>query len=150
MMYVIPHQNAAFYLAHEFGHQLGLPHQSTTPCFTESYMSVMTESHTVSFEQARWTKCENAWINEHICQFSCLFNKPAGYQLIRNKFSTMPGERMKNDQQAKMAERSADDRNEATQHTYMPSDLETRCLYIRYFTGKANGGQFAIGNVRQI
>ena len=30
-MYIVPNQNAAFYLAHEFGHQLGLDHQSKGP-----------------------------------------------------------------------------------------------------------------------
>lgn len=62
----------------------------------------------------------------------------------------MPGERMKSDQQAKMAQRSADDRNEAAANTYMLSDLETRCLYLRYLTGQANGREFARRKVRQI
>ncbi|CAF3877299.1 unnamed protein product [Rotaria magnacalcarata] len=74
IMYLIPYQNAAFYLAHEFGHQLGLVHQVDTPCYTNSYMSVMTKSHTVSYEQARWSQCENKWINNNICGYGVAFN----------------------------------------------------------------------------
>ncbi|CAF4544880.1 unnamed protein product [Rotaria sp. Silwood1] len=139
IMYVLPYQNAAFYLAHEFGHQLGLNHQVDTPCFTTSYMSVMTKSHTASYEQARWTKCENNWINENICLFECLFNKPDNYQPIKNKYSTLPGKRMSNDQQAKMIEPNSRSLGEVSSFTFMPSNLASRCLYLRYYIGGSNG-----------
>ena len=57
---------------------------------------------------------------------------------------------MKSDQQAKMAQRTPDERNEVAAHTYMRSDLETRCLYLRYLTGEANGRKFARRKVRQV
>jgi hypothetical protein len=141
IMYILPYQNAAFYLAHEFGHQLGLVHQEDSPCYTNSYMSVMTKSHTASYEQARWSKCENDWINKHICQFECLFNKPNNYQPIHNKYSTMPGKRMNNDQQAKMIEPNQQSIGEVSTFTYMPSDSTSRCLYFRYYIGGLNGGK---------
>ncbi|CAF2818352.1 unnamed protein product [Rotaria sp. Silwood2] len=139
IMYVLPYQNAAFYLAHEFGHQLGLNHQVDTACFTTSYMSVMTKSHTASYEQARWTKCENNWINENICLFECLFNKPDNYQPIKNKYSTLPGKRMNNNQQAKMIEPNLQSLGEVSSFTFMPSDVASRCLYLRYYIGGSNG-----------
>ncbi|CAF0814562.1 unnamed protein product [Rotaria sordida] len=139
IMYILPYQNAAFYLAHEFGHQLGLVHQIDTPCYTTSYMSVMTKSHTASYEQAHWTKCENNWINENICQFECLFNKPDNYQPIKNKYSTLPGKRMNNDQQAKMIEPNSQCLGEVSSFTFMSSDVASRCLYLRYYIGESNG-----------
>jgi len=153
-MYILPYQNAAFYLAHEFGHQLGLVHQVDTSCYTSSYMSVMTRSHTVSYEQARWTKCENNWINSHICEFECLFNKPENYKLIKNKYSTLPGKQMSNDQQAKMIEPNEQFMGEMKAFTYMPTDSLSRCLYFRSYTGESNGGKlFFVNskmNVRQV
>ncbi len=143
-MYILPYQNAAFYLAHEFGHQLGLIHQVDSSCYTNSYMSVMTKSHTVSYEQARWTTCENDWINNNICQFECLFNKPENYRPIKNKYSTLPGKRMKNDQQAKMIESNEQSIGEVSSFTYMSSDLISRCLYFRYYIGGLNGGKFLL------
>jgi hypothetical protein len=143
-MYILPYQNAAFYLAHEFGHQLGLVHQIDTSCFTKSYMSVMTKSHTASYEQARWSLCENDWINNHICQFECLFNKPDNYQSIKNKYLTLPGQRMNNDQQAKMIEPNDQGIGEVLSFTYMPSDLNSRCLYFRYYIGGSNGGKIFV------
>lgn len=140
-MYLLPYQNAAFYLAHEFGHQLGLQHQIDTPCFTKSYMSVMTRSHTASFEQARWTTCENQWINSHICEFECLFNKPDQYQPIKNKYSTLPGQSMNNNQQAKMMEPTEQAQGETLNFAYMPSESPSRCLYLRYSLGGPNGGE---------
>ena len=141
MLYLVPHQNAAFYLAHEVGHQLGLRHQIDTPCFTSSYMSVMTRSHTVSYEQARWTRCENDWINEHICQFTCLFNQPDGYQPIKSKYSTLPGQRMNNEQQAKMIEQNDKALGESGSLSFMPSDSQSRCLYLTYYTGADKTGK---------
>ena len=140
-MYLIPHQNAAFYLAHELGHQLGLQHQIDTPCFTSSYMSVMTRSHTVSYEQARWSRCENDWINEHICNFPCLFNQPDNYQPIKNKYSTLPGQRMNNEQQARMIEQNDKALGESSSLSFMPSDTPSRCLYLRYYTGPEKAGK---------
>jgi hypothetical protein len=139
-MYIVPFQNAAFYLAHELGHQLGLVHQVDSSCYTNTYMSVMTLSHTVSYDQARWTKCENAWINSNICIFECLFNKPNNYQTIKNKHSTMPGKRMNNDQQAKMMEHNSQNMGEMPSYTYMPTESASRCLYLRYYIGGSNGG----------
>ena len=138
-MYILPYQNAAFYLAHELGHQLGLVHQVDTPCYTNAYMSVMTKSHTVSYEQARWTKCENDWVNSHICEFECLFNRPENYQLIKNKYSTLPGRKMSNDQQAKMIEPNQQVIGEVKSFTYMRSELASRCLYFQSYTGESDG-----------
>ncbi|CAF1505143.1 unnamed protein product [Rotaria magnacalcarata] len=138
-MYLIPYQNAAFYLAHEFGHQLGLVHQVDTPCYTNSYMSVMTKSHTVSYEQARWSQCENKWINNNICQFDCLFNKPDNYEPIKNKYATLPGQLMNNDQQAKMIEPNKNSLGEVSSFTFMPSDVSSRCLYFRYYIDESSG-----------
>ncbi|CAF4548753.1 unnamed protein product [Rotaria socialis] len=146
IMYLIPYQNAAFYLAHEFGHQLGLVHQVDTPCYTNSYMSVMTKSHTVSYEQARWSQCENKWINNNICQFECLFNKPDNYEPIKNKYATLPGQLMNNDQQAKMIEPNKNSLGEVSSFTFMPSDVTSRCLYFRYYIGESNGGKFVLLN----
>ena len=140
-MYVLPYQNAAFYLAHELGHQLGLNHQMDGACSTKSYMSVMTNSHTASYEKARWTKCENRWINDNICQFECLFNKPNNYQPIKKKFSTLPGKRMINDQQAKMIESHQNAIGEVSSFTFMPTNSTSRCLYFRYYIGGMNGGE---------
>ncbi|CAF3675070.1 unnamed protein product [Adineta steineri] len=134
----IPYQNAGFYLAHEIGHQLGLIHQVDTTCYTTSYMTVMTRTHTASYEQARWSKCENNWINNHICEFGCLFNKPINYQPIKNKYSTMPGKRMNNDQQARMIEPNEHAMGEVVTNTYMPTNVTTRCLYFRYFIEGSN------------
>lgn len=143
-MYLLPYQNAAFYLAHEIGHQLGLVHQVDTSCATNAHMSVMTKSHTASFEQARWTTCENQWINSHICEFECLFNKPDNYQIIKNKYSTLPGERMTNDQQATMIEARPEAIGHFPQYTYMSSDIKSRCLYFRYYVGGANKGKILL------
>ena len=132
IMYVLPYQNAAFYLAHEFGHQLGLEHQVKTSCYTTSYMSVMTLAHTASYEQARWTSCDNNYINNHICEFSCLFNKPDGYQIVKNKYSTMPGSRMSNEKQAQMIAPTANAIGEVKEHIYNPTDYASRCLYFHY------------------
>ncbi|CAF0793537.1 unnamed protein product [Adineta ricciae] len=140
IMYLLPYQNAAFYLAHEIGHQLGLPHQVDTPCRTNYYMSVMTKAHTASFEQARWTKCENDMINSNICEFECLFNQPSGYQIVKNKFATKPGARMSNNQQAKMMEPNPNALGEVSAATFLPSESPSRCLYLRSSTGQPNGG----------
>jgi hypothetical protein len=140
-MYLLPYQNAAFYLAHEFGHQLGLVHQVDSSCYTKFHMSVMTNSHTASYERARWTICENNWINNNICQFECLFNKPDNYQPIKNKYSTLPGKRMNNNQQAKMIESNEQNIGEILSFTYMSSDLTSRCLYFGYYIGGLNSGE---------
>lgn len=139
IMYLLPYQNAGFYLAHELGHQLGLVHQKDTSCYTSSYMSVMTRSHTTSYEQARWTRCENDFINSHICQYDCLFNKPDNYKIVKNKYSTMPGRRMNNDQQAKMIEPAPSLNGEARDNSYRSTNIVSRCLYFQYFTDSAGG-----------
>lgn len=138
-MYILPYQNAPFYLAHEFGHQLGLEHQVKTSCYTSSHMSVMTLAHTNSYEHARWTSCDNQYINSHICEFSCLFNKPDNYKIVKNKYSTMPGSRMNNDLQAKMIEAMPTAIGLMTANTYKPTDYASRCLYFHYFTDSSGG-----------
>lgn len=131
-MYLIPAQNAALYLAHELGHQLGLKHQDETPCYTTSHMSVMTRSHTASFERARWTQCDNDFINSRICQYECLFNKPDDYKILKNKYSTMPGKRISNEQQARMVNRPPSALGEVQGNKYRPTNLVSRCLYFQY------------------
>ena len=135
IMYILPYQNAGFYLAHELGHQLGLEHQADTSCYTTSYMSVMTRSHTASYEQARWTRCENDFINSHICQYNCLFNKPDNYKIVKNKYSTMPGSRMDNNQQARMIEAADGADGEVPHYKYRETDTGSRCLYFQYEDG---------------
>lgn len=138
---MVPHQNAAFYLAHEFGHQLGLKHQVDGPCFTESQMSVMTVAHTASYERARWSSCENKWINEKICSFECLFNQPANYRPIKNKFSTLPGQTMRNEQQAKMIDMNPNGLGEASDITYRESQTTSRCLYFQYYVDPSQSSE---------
>lgn len=96
-------------------------------------MSVMTLSHTVSYEQAHWTDCENAHINTNICKFQCVFNKPDNYEIIKGKYATLPGNRMSRDQQAKLIRRSEsgtgiEERPDAKYDLDAPVD--TRCLYF--------------------
>ena len=62
----------------------------------------------------------------------------------------MPGKRMNNDQQAKLIEPNADNRGESSALTYMPSELDTRCLYFRYFTGEPNGGECRARRARRV
>lgn len=144
ILYLLPYQNAAFYLAHEMGHQLGLNHQDETPCNTDSIMSVMTRTHTTSYERARWTSCENELINNKICEFDCLFNKPDGYDINKNKYSTLPGQKMNNDQQAKMISATSDAKGENADYTYMQTDDGSRCLYFRIYTNQQTKGEFTI------
>lgn len=139
IMYLVPQQNAAFYLAHELGHQFGLAHDDETACRTTARMTVMTRSHTASYEQARWSTCENEWINEKICQFSCVFNKPEHYRPIINKVATKPGQRMSNNQQARMIEHKQNAFGEEPAYSHMPTTMDSRCLYFQHFTGAPDG-----------
>jgi hypothetical protein len=144
IMHIVPHQNAAFYLAHELGHQLGLEHQIDGPCYTDYYMSVMTRTHTVSYEQARWSQCENRQINQNICKFTCLFDKPVDYQRMVRTFDTLPGQIFKSDQQAKMIEIDGSNMGEIRSFSFMPSTAKSRCLYFRYYIDEHNNGQLFI------
>ena len=113
------------------GHQLGLVHQVNTSCFTDSMMSVLTLSHTTSYERARWTRCDNDWINKKICDFPCLFNKPDDYKINKNKYSTLPGQEMTNDQQAKIITANQQAMGENADYLYSESTVGSRCLYFQ-------------------
>lgn len=124
------------------GHQLGLPHQVNTSCYTTSIMSVMTLSHTTSYERARWTSCENDRINQLICNYDCLFNKPDGYEINKNKYSTLPGQQMTNNQQAKIISANPSAFGENMEFLHKESDYGSRCLYFHVIVKQNPEGNF--------
>ena len=138
---IFPRQTAAFDLAHAVGHQLGLLHQNDTNCRTNHLMSAMTETYPPSFENAVWTKCENDRINNFICDFPCLFNKPFYHKPIKNKYSKLPGQKVSNDQQAKLLKIGSTMYQEMTSYRYRPTNLSSRCLHFQYDKDESDTGE---------